>query len=91
MSAVPSNRPKEHRPQQGVNEVIHRAQAKLEEHAVFRGRTEQIEMDEQDGTLVLRGTVPTFYVKQVLQTALRNIEGVTEIKNRVDVTWPDWF
>ena len=35
--------------------------------------------------LVIRGRVPTFYLKQLLQDALKQIEGVRRIDNRVDV------
>ena len=60
----------------------------LENNAFFRGRTNMIQIDEHDGTLVLRGCVPSFYLKQVLQTTLRDIAGVTRIDNRVEVLWP---
>jgi hypothetical protein len=38
-----------------------------------------------DGTLTLEGYVPTFYMKQILQTVLRNLEHVERIANEVDV------
>ena len=37
------------------------------------------------GTLTLTGRLPSFYLKQVLQTLLRDLDGVTRIDNRVDV------
>lgn len=37
------------------------------------------------GTLTLRGRLPSFYLKQVLQTLLCDIEGVELIDNQVDV------
>ena len=39
----------------------------------------------QDGHLTLRGCVPNFYLKQVLQELLRGIEQVKLITNSVDV------
>ena len=39
----------------------------------------------QDGRLTLRGRVPTFYLKQMLQTILRDIEHVEHVVNKVDV------
>jgi hypothetical protein len=39
----------------------------------------------QDGVLMLRGRVPTFYLKQMLQSWLKDLDGVREIDNRVDV------
>ena len=39
----------------------------------------------KEGTLRLRGCVPSFYMKQVLQTLLKDIDHVTRIVNDVDV------
>jgi len=33
----------------------------------------------------LRGRVPSFYLKQILQTWLRRLDGVEQIDNQVDV------
>lgn len=41
-----------------------------------------------DGVLTLRGEVQTFYLKQVLQSLVTDIDGVTTIDNRVDVAQP---
>lgn len=38
-----------------------------------------------DGTLTLDGQVPTFYLKQILQTMLGDIEHVERISNEVRV------
>ena len=38
-----------------------------------------------DGQLTLRGSVPNFHLKQVLQELLRGIERVKQITNTVDV------
>jgi osmotically-inducible protein OsmY len=38
-----------------------------------------------EGVLALRGRVPSFYLKQVAQTVVRQIEGVIEILNQVEV------
>jgi hypothetical protein len=46
---------------------------------------EKIEICFSDGILTLRGQLPSFYLKQVLQTLLRDVEGVVRIDNRVDV------
>ncbi len=42
----------------------------------------------QDGMLTLEGRVGSFYLKQILQTRLRDLPGVTQIDNRVDVVNP---
>ena len=46
----------------------------------------EIDIDFTDGVLMLRGRVPSFYLKQVLQAWLSSIEGVSRIDNQVDVT-----
>jgi osmotically-inducible protein OsmY len=38
-----------------------------------------------DGRLVLNGRVPTYYLKQVAQTIVRQLPAVRRIDNRVDV------
>lgn len=38
-----------------------------------------------DGSLVLNGRVPTFYLKQVAQTVVRQLPEVRRIDNRIDV------
>ena len=52
----------------------------------LRGRAATIHVECQDGKLLLTGQLPSFYLKQVLQEALRSIEGVTEVHNGIDVT-----
>lgn len=46
---------------------------------------QKITWDLRDGCLTLRGAVPTFYLKQVLQTRLKDIAGVDRLVNDVDV------
>jgi osmotically-inducible protein OsmY len=41
-----------------------------------------------EGVLTLRGHVSTFYLKQVAQTVIREVNGVGEINNRLDVAVP---
>ena len=45
----------------------------------------QISWTLDENRLVLRGRVPSFYLKQVLQTLLRDLTCVAQIDNRVDV------
>ena len=65
------------------------ARKRLEQNAYLRSSLGRIQIDERDGTLVLKGRVPSFYLKQVLQTTLGQMDGVTSIVNRIDVCWPD--
>jgi hypothetical protein len=48
--------------------------------------SEVLHFHRDGGTLVVRGAVPTFYIKQVLQEALREVPGVARIDNQVEVT-----
>lgn len=38
---------------------------------------------------MIRGRVPTFYLKQLLQDALKQVEGVRRIDNRIEVVTSD--
>jgi hypothetical protein len=58
----------------------------LSGHGHFRGRLDHFLFEEAAGVLIVEGAVPTFYLKQLLQTILRNVEGVEQIINRVEVT-----
>lgn len=44
-----------------------------------------VHCDLLGGTAVLRGQVPTYYLKQVAQTLAAQVEGVTAIVNRITV------
>ena len=67
-------------------------QAKISELAKRRlhGNSHQalknISCTYQDGLLVLQGTLPTYYLKQVAQETLARMEGVERIENRIQVT-----
>ena len=45
----------------------------------------QVTCSYSQGILTLEGRLSSFYLKQVLQTLLRDLDGVTRIDNRVDV------
>lgn len=45
----------------------------------------RIDWQFEDGVLTLSGQVPSFYLKQVLQTVLRRVENVERLVNDVDV------
>jgi hypothetical protein len=57
----------------------------LEGHAHFRGRSAMFEFEYRAGMLTVSGTVPSYYLKQMLQCALRNLEGVRAVENNVTV------
>lgn len=55
----------------------------LEKQPHFRGRTSLIELELVEGTVVLSGHLPTHYLKQLLQEAVKLMPGVVAIDNRV--------
>jgi hypothetical protein len=74
----------------GTNLARH-AHDLLARHEHFRGRADLFEFECRDKVLVVRGSVPTFYLKQLLQNALKHLDGVREIDNRVCVFTPNGF
>jgi hypothetical protein len=45
----------------------------------------EVRCEFTDGVLKVSGRVPTFYLKQILQSRLANIAGVQWVDNQVDV------
>ena len=41
----------------------------------------------KQGRVVINGTVDSFFEKQMAQEALRNIEGIEQIENHLEVSW----
>ena len=70
------------------NKIKDAARQTLEQNELFRGRSGLIRIDEQDGVLTLEGRLPSYYLKQMLQTVLRDVDGVKKIENRVAVDRP---
>jgi hypothetical protein len=60
----------------------------LASHCPFQGRAREFEFERNGDVLTVRGTVPSFYLKQLLQGLLKNLDGVSRIDNRVDVVNP---
>jgi hypothetical protein len=69
--------------------IVQQAHAMLAAHIHFRGRAGRFQFDFREDVLVVRGTVPTYYLKQVLQNALMDVEGVCLIDNQVAVIYGD--
>jgi osmotically-inducible protein OsmY len=43
----------------------------------------------QDGVVTLRGCLPSYYLKQMAQTAVARVPGVDRIVNQIDVVSPN--
>lgn len=46
-----------------------------------------LRFEAQEGRVVLKGVVNTYFQKQMAQEALRKLDGVTEIANELEVSW----
>src|ERR1700722_16175500 len=47
----------------------------------------QVRFETQEGDVVLRGTVSSYYHKQMAQEVLRRVDGVRRIENQLEVDW----
>jgi len=65
------------------------ARQRLEHHPHFRGRMNDVFIEHQGRTLFLKGRLPTFYLKQMVQEAVRHVPGVHEVRNLIDVVSAD--
>ena len=66
---------------------VSRIRERLDSHPHFRGRTHLFQIEAISGSIVVSGRVPTYYLKQLLQKAIRAIPDVAHIDNRVDVSY----
>jgi len=65
--------------------LFDRAQLALRQNPHLSGREVQLVADQ--GRVILRGVVRSFFQKQMAQEALRRIEGVETIENYLQVHW----
>jgi BON domain len=61
------------------------ARRHLEHHPHFRGRVSDVFIEHRGRTLLLTGKLPTFYLKQLVQEAVRHVPGVQHVRNLIDV------
>ena len=61
------------------------ARRRLAEDCSYAFCFNQVTFRYVQGVLILQGRLPSFYLKQVLQTLLRELEGVERIDNQVEV------
>jgi hypothetical protein len=61
----------------------------LDAHPHFRGRLNDVAIVHEGMTLVLRGRLPSFYLKQLVQEAVRHVPGVQRVRNMIDVVSAD--
>lgn len=70
------------------NDLSTVARQYLESHPHFRGRVDGVRIDHEGGNLYLSGRLPTFYLKQLVQEAVRHVPGVDFVYNEIDVVNP---
>lgn len=69
--------------------LVSLVRAGLELHPHFRGRASLLVIELVDQTIVLSGRLPSYYLKQLLQEAIRGVPGVVAIDNHVLVMRPE--
>jgi hypothetical protein len=70
-------------------DAAHRARKELNGHLHFRGRVDGFQFEHRDGVLTVRGSVPSFYLRKLLERVLRRVDGVHVVDNQVDVVCCD--
>ncbi len=65
-------------------ELNQRVSTALANNPYIRNRNE-LDVSADEGRVVLRGTVGSYFQKQMAQESLRGLKGVSEIDNRLEV------
>lgn len=75
-------------PKSSESGLVAAAWKALSQDPHLRDNARLLQIEEQNGTLVLAGRLSSFYLMQVLQTVLGKLDGVKSLDNRIDVRWP---
>ncbi len=78
----PSVRPSDFK---NVIPLLHRVDSAIQKSPHLNGR--HLVLETRAGSVVLRGTVDSYFAKQMAQEALRSVEGITEILNQLEVAY----
>ena len=57
----------------------------IDTHSHFHRRASRFDFQCSDDILIVRGHVPTIYLKQLLNSVLRELDGVCTVDNQVQV------
>ena len=68
-----------------AKEVLARAKDRLLHHPHLT--VQRIWCEYNSKRLYLRGHVPSFYLKQLAQAAVSDMEGVSQVVNEIEVLW----
>jgi osmotically-inducible protein OsmY len=66
-----------------ITDLAHRVEAELRRSAYLVLTT--IVCEERDGTLVLRGRLPSYYLKQMAGAIVEGVEGVRRVDNQIEI------
>ena len=72
-----------------VTAILLSIRERLAIHPHFRGRASLLSIELVAETIVLSGRLPSYYLKQLLQEAIRLMPDVMDIDNRVLVMRPN--
>lgn len=70
-----------------VPNIVATAYRRLQSHPCFHDRCHTIGIESSEGRLILTGRLPSFYLKQLAQEALRGL--AWPLVNRIDVVCSD--
>ena len=82
---IAANRKSHRKLSSAVVDTEHLAHEAIARHSHFRGRADEFTFIQHGDRLIVRGRVPTFYLKHVLQKVLTRLDGVRVVDNQVDV------
>ncbi len=68
-----------------ADQIVATAKDRIRHHAHLS--VQRIWCDFSGRQLYLRGQVPSFYLKQLAQTAVSGMEGVSQVVNEIEVLW----
>jgi len=68
-----------------AGQILDTAKERIQCHAHLS--VQRIWCEYSDMRLILRGQVPSFYLKQLAQTAVSGIDGVSQVVNEIEVLW----
>lgn len=69
----------------GEDDVVDRAKRQLARECACVYYFNDIDLECRHGVLTVRGSVPTYNLRSVLETILSHVEGVEQIDNEVSV------
>jgi hypothetical protein len=73
-----SNTPEQAYVEEQARQILYR-------HPHLNSMRQDFDFKYEERVLTIKGKVPTFHLKQLLQTALRKLDGVERVDNRVSV------